>query len=94
MGGEDITLEGRLFDSELGHIDIETADGEPLFIADGDDYPGSGLLTLAGQHGESVIVMPLSSTQVNFMVDADGDAVAEIDKTVTWIEVEAAVGLA
>lgn len=91
--GKEITIGGRLFDSAIGYIDIATADGEPLFVADGDDYPSGGLLTLTGQNDETVVIMPLSSTQVNFMVDADGVVGAEIDATVTWAEVEAAIGL-
>ncbi len=93
LGGDNVTINGRLFISEHGYIDVVTADGEPLFIADGDDYPSSGLLTLTGQHGETIVIRPLSSTQVNFKVDADGVMGAEIDKTVTWTEVEAAIGL-
>jgi hypothetical protein len=91
--GDEFTIDGRLFDSALGYIEIETTDGDPLFIAAGDDYPSGGLLTLTGQNDETVVIMPLSSTQVNFMVDADGVAGAEIDETVTWAEVEAAIGL-
>ncbi|MDH3712435.1 MAG: hypothetical protein OET44_01145 [Gammaproteobacteria bacterium] len=94
LDGDNVTVDGRLFYSTLGYIEIETADGDPLFVADGDDYPSGGLLTLTGQNGETVVIMPLSSTQVNFMVDADGVAGAEIDQTVTWAEVEAAIGLA
>jgi len=93
VGGDDITIHGRLYVSDFGHIDVETADVDPLYIADGDDYPSGGLLTLTGQQGETIVIMPLSSTQVNFMVDTDGDTGTEIDETVTWTQVETAIGL-
>ena len=93
MGGDDLTINGRLFVSEFGYIDVVTAGSEPLFVAHGDGYPSSGLLTLTGQHGETIVIMPLSSTQVNLVVDTDGKLGAEIDETVTWAQVEAAIGL-
>ncbi len=87
--GMEVTVNGRLLDSDLGELEVETDDTGPLFYAGDDPYPSSGRVTLRGRGEERLTLLVLSNTQVNITADTDGDGANDIDQTLNWSELEA-----
>ena len=72
------------FSSHLlgGHVAITTS--TPLFQANTDDYPSSGVVLVTGASGSKLLLTVISSSQVQLQLDANGDGSYESTSTVAW----------
>ncbi len=79
------TLEGRIFDSNYGYIDLETL--FPLFFnSESDPFPSQGELNLVGNNNSKIIVRGLSTTHSRVLLDLNADGKFEVSAIVEWNE--------
>lgn len=83
---EDYTM--TVYDAAYGSVALATT--TPLIYtvsACVNPYPSSGgPLVLTGDAGATVTLTPVSTTQVDFEVDEDGDTVPEVSTTLNWAD--------
>ena len=87
------TIDGRLYDSEHGFVDVMTL--IPFdFSTIIQQFPDSGRLLLAGSLNSTILVTVISDTHIRLELDLDGDASFEIAAVVSWSELETEPDLA
>jgi hypothetical protein len=70
-GGESVTVIGRVYHPVHGYVEVTTP--QALVVLTGDTFPSSGELVVTGSGGSKARLTPLSATQFQIEVDADGD---------------------
>lgn len=89
------TINGRIYDSIDGYLDIRT---EQILIYENledsfafDSYASSGRLVFSGANGAKLRIVALSDTDVLIELDLDNDSVYEMSGSLPWAIVVAAV---
>lgn len=82
INGEEIEISGRFYHSDHGYVDLTTP--TPMFIANADEWPSSGVVIATGANNSKVKLTAISNTTYNYEVDADG--VYETQESGLWAE--------
>ncbi len=86
------TIQGRLYESHNGFIDISTA--RSILSEDTNQYqpevikplPYSGILQFSGANNSSLTATLISSSFIKIQLDEDGDHEAEVDAIFRWTQ--------
>src|SRR5581483_4653434 len=85
------TVNGRLFDSVHGFVDISTPT-PLLFTGVTDELPSAGRIQLTGASNASIRVRVVSNSLVLIEVDLNGDNGVDIAARLNWADLSTAVG--
>ncbi len=79
-----MSLGGRLYDSQLGYVDVQTKTG--LRFPDlASKYPSAGgPLIIQGSNGAKVSAIIVSARTVRLEVDVNGDSIIDVAGTIPW----------
>jgi hypothetical protein len=80
----EITIRGRFYDPDEGYVDIVT--DPPFIVYYVDSNPSSGVMTLTGDDGTSVVFTALSNNECQLEADTDGNEIYDITITMDWDE--------
>jgi hypothetical protein len=84
---ESATLDGTLNVREYAARSVIADTVEPFVRQRGEPYPARGQATFTGQSGSRVTMTALSTTQVRFDLDNNGDGLIDASTTVNWVDV-------
>jgi hypothetical protein len=84
-GDYSVEFEGTVYQSGLGTGHFETT---VPFTGNGSDHPSAGTLVATGANGGTVTLIAVDNINVQILVDADGDTVAETTINTTWAALE------
>jgi hypothetical protein len=76
-GGVEIGMAGAFYHPDHGYVTLTTQD--PFVVNDGDDWPSSGILVIAGANNSQARLTALDNSTCRIEADADGDDVYEWD---------------
>jgi hypothetical protein len=76
-GGLEIGMAGSFYHPDYGYVTLTTQDS--FVVNDGDDWPSSGILVIAGANGSQARLTALDNATCRIEADAGGDDVYEWD---------------
>ena len=87
-GGYALEMRGRLYNSDLGYVDISSDPHNPPYYADdGAPFPSGGQIYLTGANGR-ISVFAISSTQVQVQLASESVTNDEYTEIHTWSDIE------
>lgn len=88
-----LTINGRLWDSRYGYVDVSQATGMAFHFASCNQlFPDSGQMILFGTNNASIRVTALSSVSLTVEVDLDGDGAYELTTPLKWTDLVGPIG--
>ena len=78
------TIDGRIFDSRHGHVNVETR-SPMVFQTANQQYPDPGdSFKFSGANGTAMVTTSLINNEVEFSLDLDADGEMEMETVVPW----------